>query len=75
MYFICHQCKQNFKRDELENLCDLSSFLDEIIDHQKYPIKAAENINKGKKKFRYWLYWFAHYLAKKGYTYEQKLKH
>ena len=44
--------------DELEGLCDLAvRALDEIIDHQKYPVKSCRSIYKGKKKFRYWLYW------------------
>ena len=31
------------KRDELENLCDLAvRSLDEIIDHQQYPVKALK---------------------------------
>jgi ribonucleoside-diphosphate reductase alpha chain len=45
------------KRDELEELCEIAvRGLDEIIDHQQYPVKSSRNIYKGKKKFRYRLY-------------------
>ena len=38
------------KRDELEPLCDLAvRALDEIIDHQKYPIVAAEVSTKARR--------------------------
>ena len=46
------------KRDELEQLCDLAvRSLDEIIDHQNYPVLRQRNINRSKKKFRHRLYW------------------
>ena len=62
------------KRDELENLCDLAvRALDEIIDHQKYPVKAAEDSTKKRRSLGIGYIGLAHYLAKKGYTYEQKL--
>ena len=38
------------KRDELKPLCDLAvRALDEIIDHQKYPIVAAEKSTKARR--------------------------
>jgi ribonucleoside-diphosphate reductase alpha chain len=62
------------KRDELENLCDLAvRSLDEIIDHQKYPVKAAEVSTKARRSLGIGYIGLAHYLAKKGYSYEQKL--
>ena len=62
------------KRDELENLCDLAvRSLDEIIDHQKYPVKAAEVSTKARRSLGIGYIGLAHYLAKKGYTYDQKL--
>ena len=48
--------KLNYLED-LDSLCDLAvRALEEIIDHQKYPVKG-ERFYKGKKEFRYWLYW------------------
>ena len=62
------------KRDELESLCDLAvRSLDEIIDHQQYPVKAAEISTKARRSLGIGYIGLAHYLAKKGYTYDQKL--
>jgi len=62
------------KREELQPLCDLAvRALDEIIDHQKYPIVAAEKSTKARRSLGIGYIGLAHYLAKKGYTYEQKL--
>ena len=62
------------KRDELENLCDLAvRSLDEIIDHQKYPVLAAEISTKARRSLGVGYIGLAHYLAKKGYKYEHKL--
>jgi len=61
-------------RDELEPLCDLAvRALDEIIDHQKYPIVAAEVSTKARRSLGIGYIGLAHYLAKKGYKYNQKL--
>ena len=60
--------------DDLEELCDLSvRALDEIIDHQKYPVKAAEISTKARRSLGVGYIGLAHYLAKKGYTYDQKM--
>ena len=60
--------------DELENLCDLSvRALDEIIDHQRYPVMAAEISTKARRSLGIGYIGLAHYLAKKGYTYDQKM--
>jgi len=62
------------KRDELEPLCDLSvRALDEIIDHQGYPVKAAEISTKERRSLGIGYIGLAHYLAKKGYRYDQKM--
>ena len=62
------------KRDELEPLCDLAvRALDEIIDHQKYPIVAAEVSTKARRSLGIGYIGLAHYLAKKGYKYNHKL--
>ena len=62
------------KRDELEPLCDLSvRALDEIIDHQGYPVRAAEISTKARRSLGIGYIGLAHYLAKKGYRYDQKL--
>src|SRR5210317_1507522 len=62
------------KRDELEELCDIAvRGLDEIIDHQQYPVKAAEISTKARRSLGIGYIGLAHYLAKKGYSYDQKL--
>jgi len=62
------------KRDELESLCDLAvRSLDEVIDIQKYPINAAEISTKKRRSLGIGYIGLAHYLAKKGYRYDQKL--
>ena len=62
------------KRDELEDLCDLAvRGLDEIIDHQQYPVLAAEISTKARRSLGIGYIGLAHYLAKKGYSYEQKM--
>ena len=62
------------RRDELQPLCDLAvRALDEIIDHQKYPIDAAEKSTKARRSLGIGYIGLAHYLAKKGYKYDQKL--
>ena len=62
------------KREELENLCDLAvRSLDEIIDHQHYPVEAAKLSTEKRRSLGIGYIGLAHYLAKKGYTYEQKL--
>ena len=51
--------------DELEPLCDLAvRSLDEIIDHQLYPVKAAEVSTKARRSLGIGYIGLAHYLAK-----------
>jgi ribonucleoside-diphosphate reductase alpha chain len=62
------------RRYELEPLCDLAvRSLEEIIDHQNYPVNAAEVSTKARRSLGIGYIGLAHYLAKKGYKYDQKL--
>ena len=59
--------------EELENLCDLSvRGLEELIDYQKYPIKAAEIATKARRSLGIGFIGLAHYLAKLGYNYDSQ---
>jgi len=58
---------------ELEELCDLSvRTLDELIDYQQYPIKAAEIATKNRRSLGVGYIGLAHYLAKNGYKYDSQ---
>ena len=51
--------------DDLEELCDLAvRALEEIIDYQRYPIKAAEISTKARRSLGIGYIGLAHYLAK-----------
>jgi ribonucleoside-diphosphate reductase alpha chain len=55
---------------ELEELCDLSvRGLEELIDYQEYPVKAAEVATKSRRSLGVGFIGLAHYLAKLGYSY------
>jgi len=55
---------------ELDNLCDLSvRALDQIIDYQRYPVKAAEISTKARRSLGIGYIGLAHYLAKNGVKY------
>jgi ribonucleoside-diphosphate reductase alpha chain len=57
--------------EELEELCDLSvRGLDELIDYQKYPVKAAEIATKARRSLGIGFIGLAHYLAKLGFNYD-----
>ena len=59
--------------DSLENLCDLAvRSLDEVIDYQDYPVKAAEVSTKSRRSLGIGYIGLAHYLAKQGYKYSDK---
>ena len=59
--------------DELEMLCDLSvRSLDEIIEHQQYPVKAAEVSTKARRSLGIGYIGLAHYLAKNKVLYSEK---
>jgi ribonucleoside-diphosphate reductase alpha chain len=58
---------------ELEELCDLSvRGLEELIDYQKYPIKAAEIATKARRSLGVGFIGLAHYLAKLGFKYDSQ---
>ena len=55
---------------ELENICDLSvRALEQIIDYQDYPVKAAEVSTKRRRSLGIGYIGLAHYLAKNGVKY------
>ena len=57
--------------DDLKELCDLSvRSLDEVIDYQNYPVKAAENFTKRRRSLGIGYIGLAHYLAKHGQNYD-----
>ena len=59
--------------DDLEELCDLAvRALEEIIDYQRYPIKAAEISTKARRSLGVGYIGLAHYLAKQHAKYEDK---
>ena len=56
--------------DELEDLCDLSvRGLEELIDYQEYPVRAAEVATKARRSLGVGFIGLAHYLAKLGFSY------
>ena len=56
--------------EELEELCDLAvRGLEELIDYQDYPVKAAEIATKARRSLGVGFIGLAHYLAKLGYDY------
>ena len=59
--------------EELEELCDLTvRALDELIDYQGYPVKAAENFTKNRRALGVGFIGLAHYLAKLGLAYDSQ---
>ena len=55
---------------ELENICDLSvRALEQIIDYQDYPVKAAEVSTKKRRSLGIGYIGLAHYIAKHGVKY------
>ena len=59
--------------EELEELCDLSvRGLEELVDYQKYPVKAAEIATKARRSLGIGFIGLAHYLAKLGYNYDSQ---
>ena len=56
--------------EDLEILCDLAvRSLDELIDFQNYPIRAAEIATKARRSLGIGYIGLAHYLAKNGQQY------
>jgi ribonucleoside-diphosphate reductase alpha chain len=59
--------------EELEELCDLSiRGLEELIDYQEYPVKAAEIATKARRSLGVGFIGLAHYLAKLGFNYDSQ---
>jgi len=59
--------------EELEDLCDLSvRSLEELIDYQDYPVRAAEVTTKARRSLGVGFIGLAHYLAKLGYDYNSQ---
>ena len=55
---------------DLESLCDLTvRSLDELIDFQRYPVRAAEIATKARRSLGVGYIGLAHYLAKNGLDY------
>ena len=58
---------------DLEVLCDLSvRSLDELIDFQQYPVRAAELATKARRSLGVGYIGLAHYFAKNGVKYDDK---
>jgi len=58
------------KNDDLEELCELAvRGLEELIDYQEYPVKAAEVSTRARRSLGIGFIGLAHYLAKKGMYY------
>jgi ribonucleoside-diphosphate reductase alpha chain len=61
------------KLEELDNLCDLAvRGLEELIDHQKYPVRAAEISTQARRSLGIGYIGLAHFLAKNKVRYEDK---
>ena len=61
------------KTSELENLCDLAvRGLEELIDYQEYPVKAAEESTVARRSLGIGYIGLAHYLAKQGVKYDDQ---
>ena len=59
--------------EELEDLCDLAvRGLEELIDYQRYPVKAAELATKARRSLGIGFIGLAHYLAKLGFNYDSQ---
>jgi ribonucleoside-diphosphate reductase alpha chain len=57
--------------DDLEELCDLAvRALEEIIDYQRYPIKAAEKSTKARRSLGVGYIGLAHFLARQKVKYD-----
>ena len=58
---------------ELEELCELTvRALEEIIDYQEYPVKAAEKSTKARRSLGIGFIGLAHYLARLGHKYDSQ---
>jgi len=61
------------KLEDLEDLSDIAvRALDELIDYQGYPVRAAERATKARRSLGIGVIGLAHYLAKNGAKYEDQ---
>jgi ribonucleoside-diphosphate reductase alpha chain len=61
------------KIEELDNLCDLAvRGLEELIDHQRYPVRAAKISTEARRSLGVGYIGLAHFLAKNKVRYEDK---
>ena len=61
------------KTSDLKDLCDIAvRALDELIDYQGYPVKAAERATKARRSLGIGVIGLAHYFAKNGVKYDSK---
>ena len=59
--------------DDLEELCDLAvRSLEELIDYQEYPVRAAELATKARRSLGVGYIGLAHYFAKHGVKYDSQ---
>ena len=59
--------------DDLEELCDLAvRSLEELIDYQEYPVRAAELATKSRRSLGVGYIGLAHYFAKHGVKYDSQ---
>ena len=59
--------------DDFEDTCELAvRGLDELIEYQEYPVKAAERSTRARRSLGIGFIGLAHYLAKLGYKYDCK---
>ena len=59
--------------DDLEELCDLAvRSLEELIDYQEYPVRAAEIATKSRRSLGVGYIGLAHYFAKHGVKYDSQ---
>lgn len=66
----------SIKMDELPELCELSvRGLDELIDYQNYPVKAAEISTKARRSLGIGYIGLAHFLAKNKVKYDDEQAH
>ena len=64
------------KLDDMEEVCDLAvRGLEELIDYQQYPVKAAERSTKYRRSLGVGFIGLAHYLARQGFYYDEPQAH
>jgi ribonucleoside-diphosphate reductase alpha chain len=71
---LCTLCSVNMgttKKTDLPKVCELAvRILNEVLDYQEFPVKAAEEFNKDWRALGVGITNMAYWLAKNGYTYQ-----